>query len=248
MSFEKRLSINLPEGIALSMPIADPISRGLALIIDAFIKGMAVAAFSIFMILLSGWDVNVAVCSIGVFVVLVFYQIIFEALWQGQTPGKRILKLRVVDANGLRLKFSQIMVRNLLRIVDLLPFGYIVGGSAALFTAKGQRLGDIAAGTTVISQRVIHMPDLELLKPEKYNSLRDYAYISARLRQLTAPEEALLVANAILRRNELEPAARLQVFKALRDYFETKAKYPEELTHGMSDEQYLRNIADIFFQ
>jgi uncharacterized RDD family membrane protein YckC len=248
MSFEKRLFINLPEGIALSMPIADPISRGLALILDAFIKGMACAVFWILMALLGGWDVNVAVCSIAVFVILVFYQIVFETLWQGQTPGKRMLKLRVVDANGLRLTFSQIMVRNLLRIVDLLPFGYIVGGSCALLSAKGQRLGDIAAGTTVISQRVVNMPDLELLKPEKYNSLRDYAYISARLRQLTAPEEALLVANAILRRNELDPAARLQVFKALRDYFETKAKYPEELTHGMSDEQYLRNIADIFFQ
>jgi uncharacterized RDD family membrane protein YckC len=248
MSFEKRLVINLPEGIALSMPIADPISRGLALILDAFIKGMACATFYILMVLLSGWDVNIAVCSIGVFVVLVFYQIIFETLWQGQTPGKRMLKLRVVDANGLRLTFSQIVVRNLLRIINLLPFGYIVGGSCALFSAKGQRLGDIAAGTTVISQRVVHMPDLELLKPEKYNSLRDYAYISARLRQLTAPEEALLIANAILRRNELDPAARLKVFKALRDYFETKANYPEELTHGMSDEQYLRNIADICFQ
>ena len=70
-------------------------------------------------------------------------------------------------ANGLNLTFSQILVRNLVRLVDMLPGGYLLGGCFALFTSKGQRLGDIAAGTVVISQREVSMPDIELLKPEQ---------------------------------------------------------------------------------
>ncbi len=250
MQFQKYLTVRVPEGIEFSMPIADPLARALALLIDLAIKITLSVALGTALSLAS-WllgDIAQALSLIAGFAVFLFYSVFFEWLWRGRTPGKRVLKLRVVDANGLHLTFPQILVRNLLRLVDMLPGAYMLGGCFALFSRKGQRLGDIAAGTAVISQREVAMPDIDLLKTEQYNSLREYAYISARLRQLTAPDEALLAANAILRRAQLEPDARLQLFKALRAYFERKARYPEDVTQGMSDEQYLRNIADILFQ
>lgn len=250
MRFQKYLTIKVPEGVEFSMPIADPLSRALAVLVDFGVKVMLVIAVEgvLRLISLLFSDLAAAFSLVISFSVFVMYPVFFEWYWRGQTPGKRMLKLRVVDANGLNLSFSQVFVRNLLRLADMLPGGYMLGGLFALLTKKGQRLGDIAAGTVVVSQRRISMPDIELLKPAQYNSLRDYAYISARLRQLTSPDEALLLANAVLRRAELEPAARLKVFRELRAYFEKKARYPEELTLGMSDERYLNNIADIFFQ
>ena len=250
MRFQKYLTIKVPEGVEFSMPIADPLSRALAVLVDFGVKVMlSIAIGGVLQLLaLLFKDLASALSLVISFSVFVMYPVFFEWYWRGQTPGKRMLKLRVVDANGLNLSFSQIFVRNLLRLADVLPGGYMLGGLFALLSKKGQRLGDIAAGTVVVSQRKINMPDIELLKPAQYNSLRDYAYVSARLRQLTSPDEALLLANAVLRRGELEPAARLKVFKSLRAYFEKKASYPEELTLGMSDERYLRNISDILFQ
>ena len=250
MRFQKYLTIKVPEGVEFSMPIADPLSRALAVLIDFGIKIMLSIAVggALRVISLLFADLAQALSLVIGFAVFIMYPVFFEWYWRGQTPGKRMLKLRVVDANGLNLSFSQVFVRNLLRLADMLPGGYMLGGFFALVTKQGQRLGDIAAGTVVVSQRKITMPDIELLKPAQYNSLRGYAYVSARLRQLTSPDEALLVANAVLRREELYPAARLKVFKSLREYFEKKVRYPEKLTIGMSDERYLRNIADILFQ
>ena len=73
-----------------------------------------------------------------------------EWRWRGQTIGKRLLRLRVVDAEGMRLQFNQIVTRNLLRFVDSLPAFYFVGGLACWLSPKCQRLGDIAANTIVI--------------------------------------------------------------------------------------------------
>ena len=66
------------------------------------------------------------------FVVWIGYGILFEWFWRGQTPGKRLFRLRVMDVNGLRLQFHQILMRNLLRAVDSLPACYLVGGLACL--------------------------------------------------------------------------------------------------------------------
>ncbi|MDD2598873.1 MAG: RDD family protein [Kiritimatiellae bacterium] len=249
MRFEKKLTIRIPEGVEFSMPVADPLVRGMALLVDFAFKIMASTLLSVIFFFVTGLfgDLALSLWMICSFLVTLFYPVFFEWHWRGQTPGKRIFKLRVVDSRGLNLNFSQILIRNLLRLVDMLPAAYVCGGTVALCSRLGQRLGDIAAGTVVVSARTVVIPDLDALRPTQYNSLRDYAHLTARVRQLTSPEEALLIANAILRREQLEPTARLSVFRALRIHFEQKAGYPEKITAGMSDEQYLRNIADALF-
>ncbi len=124
------------------------------------------------------------------------------------------MSLRVMDVQGLRLQFSQIVIRNLLRFIDSLPACYLVGGLSCLLSPKSQRLGDLAANTIVTREPKIPRPDLEQILTHKYNSLRDYPHLVARLRQRTSPREANIALQALLRRNELDPISRVELFCA----------------------------------
>jgi hypothetical protein len=154
----------------------------------------------------------------------------------------------VVDEDGLRLRFSQIVIRNLLRFVDSLPSFYLVGGVATLFNARAQRLGDIAANTIVIRHVKPVSPDLDQLIPGKFNSFRDFPHLVARVRQNVTPEEAGIALRALMRRENLDPKARLVLFGKLVGHFKEIAAFPPECTDGISDEQYVRNVVDVLFR
>jgi uncharacterized RDD family membrane protein YckC len=125
---------------------------------------------------------HVAVVILVLTFLLWGYYIGFELAWNGQTPGKRLLGIRVVGDGGLPVTPSQVVVRNLVRIVDL-QFGYGVAMIAMFATKDEKRLGDLAAGTIVVSERR-HAPDAPLrgaataagraLDPELLDVLRDY--------------------------------------------------------------------------
>jgi hypothetical protein len=182
------------------------------------------------------------------FVLSLGYRIVLEWSWRGQTIGKRVLRLRVVDAQGLRLHFSQIVIRNLLRFIDALPLCYLVGGIACVVSRRAQRLGDFAANTVVIRHPKLAEPDLDQLLSGKYNSFHPYPHLEARLRQRISATEAGLALQALLRRDELEPAARLEVFQDLAAHFRAKADFPAAATDGLTDEQYVRNVVDVLFR
>ena len=126
-------------------------------------------------------DLSRAVAIVAYFAAQIGYGLFCEWLWRGQTIGKRLLRLRVVDAYGLRLQFSQIVIRNLLRFVDMLPAFYLVGGLAALINARTQRLGDLAANTVVIRSPQITQPDLAQVLAGKFNSLRQHPHFGGAL-------------------------------------------------------------------
>jgi hypothetical protein len=158
------------------------------------------------------------------------------------------MRLRVVDAEGMRLQFNQIVMRNLLRFVDSLPATYLVGGLVCWFNSKCQRLGDIAANTIVIRIPRVFEPDLDQLLAGKFNSLRQYPHLVARLRQSVSPAEAAVALQALLRRDELDPLARVELFGDLAAHFRTKAEFPAEATDGIADEQYIRNVTDVIYR
>src|SRR5262245_24805392 len=160
-----------------------------------------------------------ALSVISYFVISIGYGILLEWIWRGQTIGKRLLRLRVMDAEGLRLQINQVVMRNLLRFVDMLPAFYLVGGIAALINRRGQRLGDLAANTLVVRNPKLSEPDLEQLLAGKYNSLRDYPHLEARLRQRVSPDEAGIAMRALVRRDGLEPHARVELFAQLAEHF-----------------------------
>jgi hypothetical protein len=182
------------------------------------------------------------------FLISIGYRIVLEWHWRGQTIGKRLLRLRVVDAQGLRLQFSQIAIRNLLRFVDAFPLFYLVGGVACLVSRRAQRLGDFAANTVVIRAPKLTEPDLEQLFSGKYNSFREHPHLEARLRQRVPAAEASLALQALLRRDQLDPVARVELFSDLAGHFRSKAQFPPEATDGITDEQYVRNVVDVLYR
>lgn len=246
----KTLSVRTPEGIEFSLHIAGPISRFLAYMIDASCISVATAFAGGVLKIISAVSeqFGTALLVLTYFAVSIGYGIAFEWFWRGRTIGKKLLRLRVMDAQGLRLQFSQVVVRNLLRAVDSLPLFYLVGGVACLLSMRGQRVGDIAANTIVVRTPEAVEPNLEKLLPGKYNSLRAYPHLAARLRGGVSPEEAFLVMRALLRRDQLDPAARVSLFGAMAAHLKTLVKFPEEATEGITDERYLRNVVEIILR
>ncbi|MGD9009014.1 MAG: RDD family protein [Desulfobacteraceae bacterium] len=245
------MTIRTPEGVTFNLVLAGPISRSLAWLLDA---AAIIAAAMVLIAVLSALgklsaDISGAIFLVAMFVVNLGYAMVLEWFWNGQTLGKRLLGLRVMDVRGLRLQPYQIIIRNLLRAVDSLPAAYLVGGLTSLFNRYAQRLGDLAANTIVIRERRVVEPDLDvILEKVHYNSLRDYPHLAARLRQQAAPEEAELALQALMRRDALTPEARVALFEELAAHFRQKVTFPQEALEGVSDEQYVRNVVDVLFK
>jgi len=244
------LFIRTPEGIVFSQLLAGPVTRFFAWFIDQLCISvvMSILGIALNLIALIDWNIGAAVSVVSYFVISIGYGIFFEWNWRGQTVGKRLLRLRVVDVEGMRLQFNQIVVRNLLRFVDALPAFYFVGGLTCWLNSRCQRLGDIAANTVVIRNPRVAEPDLDQLLAGKYNSLRQYPHLAARLRQRISPAEADVALQALLRREEFDPVARVELFGELAAHFRARIEFPAEATDGVADEQYLRNVVDVLYR
>jgi len=239
--------IRTPEGVTFAFPLAGPVTRFLAWLIDGVIVTVVSVLLQyvvIFFALVSP-DVAGAFFMVAYFILSMGYGIVFEWRWRGQTIGKKALRLRVMDEGGLALTGSQVLLRNLLRAIDSVPACYLVGGIAMLLSARAQRLGDFAAGTVVVRTRKSREPDFGGLFQDRYNSLRELPHLAARLRQQVPPDLAAAAVGALLRRNELEPAARVTLFGELAAAFRQLVPYPPEIITGMPDEAYVRNVVEI---
>jgi len=250
MNKTNSMQIRTPEGVVFSQQLAGPMARFLAWLVDVLIQWtisiailMVLAIFGVVSV-----DIAQALSVLAVFVISIGYSIFFEWRWRGQSPGKRVVRLRVMDAQGLRLKFSQIVIRNLLRVVDALPLLYLVGGVACLVNSRSQRLGDFAANTIVVRVPTVREPNLEQLLAGKYNSLRAHPHLEARLRQRVSAVEATLAVQAIARRDLLEPVARVELFDEIAARFRKKVQWPADATDGVTDEQFVRNVIDSLYR
>ena len=244
------LDIRLPEGVVFSLSLAGPATRFAAYLIDLLLVLAIINGLGRVLALLGTLapDVAAGLQIVLLFAVPILYGILFEGFWRGQTPGKKLLRLRVMDAGGLRLDLKQVVVRNLLRAVDVLPYFYFVGGVSLLCSARAQRLGDLAADTVVVRGEKETVPDLAQLACGKYNTLRDHPVLAARLRQRVPPVEAGLALQALLRRESLEPGARVQVFEQLAARFRVAGPLPATLCEDLTDEQLVRNVVDVLFR
>ncbi len=244
------LNIATPEGVTFSLPLAGPVTRGLAYFVDfaAMSAVWNVAAFAILPLFVLLQDIGVGFGILLQFVFVEGMRMIMEIVWRGQTIGKKLFGLRVVDEQGLKLRVSQVVIRNLLRFVDALPAFYAVGGVVSLFSARAQRLGDLAAGTVVVRQVTSKPPDVAAVLAGKFNSFRDYPHLEARLRQKVSPEEAQLTLHALVRREDLDTDARHRIYTSLSDHFRGKVSFPDDAVFGLSDEQYLRNVVETVFR
>jgi uncharacterized RDD family membrane protein YckC len=244
------LHIKTPEGITFALPLAGPVARFLAWVIDfACIFAIMMAInMAIQMTQMVSSDFAQAAAILSYFLVSVGYGIFCEWYYKGQTVGKRLMSVRVMDVQGLRLQLSQVVIRNLMRFIDSLPVCYLVGGLSCLLSPKSQRLGDLASNTIVIRESKIPRPDLEQILTHKYNSLRDHPHLVARLRQRTSPREVDIALQALLRRNELDPISRVELFSQIAAHFRKIIPFPQEVIDGITEEQFVRNVVDVLVQ
>jgi uncharacterized RDD family membrane protein YckC len=160
VSYEDRISIATPEGVDLEVTLAGLGSRFIAFLIDQTIQWGALLA-----IVFGGlaavespdgdsFVVFGIVTALSFFLLQFAYPVLFETLGSGRTPGKRWTGLRVVKVGGGPVTFLTSAIRNILRLVDGLPGLYLVGTISVLATERNQRLGDLAAGTVVVRDRV----------------------------------------------------------------------------------------------
>ncbi|WP_164014985.1 RDD family protein [Pyxidicoccus trucidator] len=203
-----------PEYVEFRFTLAGIYSRFLAWLLDGLIVAalsmMVMMALSFLMLAFPGF--GSALGAVVFFLVEWGYSIALETAWSGQTVGKRVLSLRVIQESGVRIGFYHAALRNLTRPVDRLPLFYLVGGVSALVSGAHQRLGDMLAGTIVVRERRLKVPSALGTTGEE-GLLADPLFVS-RVKRLST-EERELVLTAALRREELRLEARLRLFAAL---------------------------------
>jgi uncharacterized RDD family membrane protein YckC len=141
-------SVETPEGVELEFSPAGPVPRALAWLADLGIRAAAYLGLASVLLLLG--RAGMGILLVAMFLLEWFYPVAFEVLGGGQTPGKRLLGLRVLRADGAPVGWSRSMVRSLLAAVDFLPVGYAAGLVAMVLGRRCQRLGDLAADTVVV--------------------------------------------------------------------------------------------------
>lgn len=172
-----QLSIDTPELVSLEYPVAGIGSRAIACLIDYTIQTVAGMLVIMLLALIAelipsspapaggsgaksgpsdAWAT--AIVFLILFVVQWGYFTLFETFWNGRTPGKRLLRLRVMQQNGRSIGFLDALSRNLLRVADGIPGFYLVGLISVFATRRSQRLGDLVAGTIVVHEQKIEAP------------------------------------------------------------------------------------------
>jgi uncharacterized RDD family membrane protein YckC len=148
------LIVATPERVSFDYQVAGIGTRGIAQVLDLLIVTGLLIAVGLFAFaagsVTNSNTVFTLVLIIGGFIVVFGYFWLSEALWSGQTLGKKAFRLRAVGDRGEPLTFLQAGIRNVVRIVDFLPYGYGVGMVVLFANGKGKRLGDLAAGTIVV--------------------------------------------------------------------------------------------------
>ncbi|AHZ71924.1 MULTISPECIES: RDD family protein [Pseudomonas] len=163
---DTRYQVETPEGIDLPLRPAGLMVRALAFSIDLGLRGLILGV--LFIVLAFLGKLGAGLGSILLFGVSWWYMVLFEVLNQGRSPGKQWMGLRVVHDDGTPIGWSASLLRNLLRFVDLLPFGYFLGAISCLQHPSFKRLGDLAAGTLVIyREQPLTRPQLPDVQPRR---------------------------------------------------------------------------------
>jgi uncharacterized RDD family membrane protein YckC len=229
------MRIETPEQIGVDLELAGLGSRFVAQFVDWCIKlviTIVLVLIGAFLLMPRGQEVEnlspiVAASVISVLYLLwLGYGVYFEVRRNGQTPGKRFARIRVVKQHGGALDARAGFIRNLLAIADFLPAFNLNGALLILLTANRQRLGDLAAGTVVIRERLAGAGEL----PEETDELLewasdDYAFSATHLAALT-PDDRQIIRSYLQRYRSLNPNGREKLGFKLVDGYVEKMSYP----------------------
>jgi len=241
------LVIDTPEQIPLEFPLAGIGSRFLALAVDTSFQVVAGAALFLVAIAVPGSPgpslASRKVWAWALLVLLEFilqfgYFTLFEALWNGQTPGKRWTHLRVIQDSGRPITAYDAVARNMLRIVDSLPVLYGVAILTALLNARNKRLGDYVAGTVVVHEKPVVLEagsrwDLE-------SSSAASRYEVSRM----SPEQFQLIEAYLLRRSQLAASVRAETARKITQRLAAQLELTAE--DERTPETLLENLATAY--
>ena len=267
-SFTDQLNIETPEQVDLHLPIAGIGSRFLAVLADTAIHVVAVIVLFLAFALFGYWierhpgsvssggpklSDKWAIAIVVFFFFLLFwgYYSLFEAFWNGQTPGKRFLKIRVIKDSGRQITLFEALARNLLRVVDM-QLGYLVGVVSILCNREQKRLGDFVAGTIVVHERTEEQP----LSMHNSRTFTESLFVQPRIEERLRPDTVELPADAVARLGPqdlnvietflgrvLDLAMHTREVMALKIAMRMAAKMQVVLPEGLRPETFLEEIA-----
>jgi uncharacterized RDD family membrane protein YckC len=239
----EKLNIDTPEQVALEFSLATVGSRFLALAVDSLIQFALTAALLLAVALgvwLSSTTVEaagpwlMAMLVLGAFLVNFAYFAVFESVWNGQTPGKRLIGLRVIHASGRPVSVFEAILRNVVRIADQLPGIYAIGILSVFLTERSQRLGDLAAGTVVVHERAVQAD------PRQFAAAAppEVVLTAHGASKLTA-EEISVIELFFRRREQLDDYARLRAARQIASRIRERLA----VTATIDNEQLLEEVA-----
>lgn len=226
---DRDLVVATPERVSFDYQVAGLGTRAIAQLLDLLIVGGVLVAvyFVAAAASVAGAGTATLIAVMGSFVVIFGYFWVSESLWSGQTVGKKAFRLRAVGDRGEPLTFAQAGIRNIVRIVDFLPYAYGVGLIVLFVNGKGKRLGDLAAGTIVVKDsdyvwlwqlpgaRPPASPPGGTASPAGAPALAPAPYAAASAAELTLrrldPELRRFVSSYARRRPELSLEVRVQL-------------------------------------
>jgi uncharacterized RDD family membrane protein YckC len=238
-----KLIIETPEQVPLEFALAGIGSRFLAFLIDSLAQtllGLLLLISALiffrgqFAVLRESWQWALAALILLAFTLNYGYFALFEAIWNGQTPGKRAMHLRVISDSGRPITVYDALARNLLRLVDSLPALYAVGIITMFFSRQSKRLGDFVAGTVVV-----HEQPLEEARPawDADETESPPGYDATRL----SLEEAQLIEAFLARRATLDPATRERTARQIADRVAATLQIPPDA--ALEAESFLETLA-----
>jgi uncharacterized RDD family membrane protein YckC len=245
MRFFNQFSFQTPESVEIEFTLAGIGNRAFALIIDYIVLGLilfvalTIWAFLSLLVLdlLSSFGANnlplwlIAIQFLIIFTIYVGYFVFFETLWQGQTPGKKFVKIRVLCDDGKTVGIQQSTLRALLRPVDdLLSIGVFL----IMLGKREKRLGDLVAGTIVIQEETANKSQIFVLS-EEAQTLANQLLIEADISRLQ-PEDFAVIREYLRRQQEMLPQARRELCRKIAERIKDiifLEEIPEDVTANL---------------
>lgn len=253
MQWTDDIRIETPEQIEVSLEIAGVGSRFVAQVIDWLIKWT--------ILFVAGVAILIAAALLGIsfrmetapifllallgamfYAFLLGFDIYYEVRQNGQTPGKKFAGIRVLRESGGPLDFRAAGIRNLLGLADFLPAFYMLGALIAMVSPRGQRLGDVAAGTLVIRERALR-PPAELEKEMERLASNDFVFTADQLAACAGGDRHVL-RSFLQRYGEMEAHSRHQLATRLAQTLSQRMAYQPSIpiSDGCRAEAFLASL------
>ncbi|HEX7134026.1 MAG TPA: RDD family protein [Iamia sp.] len=245
MEIEDRITVSTPEGVDLDLVVAGLGSRFMSSLVDSALQAALILPLLALAQVGAG---GVAAASVGGFLVVFGYPMVCDALLDGRTVGRRVTGLRLVTEDGGRVGVEAAAVRNIVRLVDILPGAYSIGALAVIVSHRNQRVGDMAAGTLVVRAAPVRRskgpvvpgadrPTVATAPGGGPVALPEGAG-AWDLTRVTA-EDVRVVRSFLARRHDLDPAARARVASELARRLRPAVVGPDP---GLPDEPLLEQL------